>query len=158
MRLGAAIFDLAVTEIGFYHLTRTGPDEALPKLLGRTLAAGQRAVVICGSEERVAALDASLWLASDPDWLPHGTRLTGHADLQPIWLTSEDAAPNGARFLFLIDGAAARLAAFERVFDLFDGRDEAAVAAARLRWTATRQAGHSVTYWQQAPRGWEKKA
>ena len=148
-----------MAEIGFYHLTRTGPDDALPKLLGRTLAAGERAVVICGSDERVAALDASLWLATDPDWLPHGTRLSGNADVQPIWLTTGDEAPNGARFLFLIDGATtARLDAFVRVFDLFDGGDDNAVAAARQRWTDAKRAGHTVTYWQQGPRGWEKKA
>lgn len=148
-----------MAEIGFYHLTKTGPDAALPKLLGRTLAAGQRAAIICGSEERVASLDTSLWLSTDPDWLPHGTPLLGHADLQPIWLTTEDEAPNGARYLFLIDGArTARLAEFERVFDLFVGRDEAALAGARLRWGEAKQAGHQVTYWQQGPRGWEKKA
>ncbi len=148
-----------MAEVGFYHLTRAGPDVALPKLLGRTLAAGQRAVVMCASDERVAALDAALWLSPDPDWLPHGTRATGHADLQPIWLATDDSAPNGARFLFLLDGAeSSRIGAFERVFDLFDGRDEAAVAAARRRWTATKQAGHALTYWQQTPRGWEGKA
>ncbi|MCW3473157.1 DNA polymerase III subunit chi [Limobrevibacterium gyesilva] len=148
-----------MTEIGFYHLTRTGPDQALPQLLGRTLAAGQRAVVLCGSDERVAALDASLWLGADPDWLPHGTAAMGDAPLQPIWLTTRDEAPNGARFLFLVDGAtSARLDAFDRVFDLFDGRDESAVAAARLRWKAAKEAGHTLAYWQQTPRGWEKKA
>ena len=85
--------------------------------------------------------------------------LAGNADLQPIWLTTADESPNSARFLFLIDGAAsARLDAFDRVFDLFDGADEAAVAAARRRWTAAKAAGHALTYWQQGPRGWEKKA
>jgi DNA polymerase-3 subunit chi len=148
-----------MAEIGFYHLTRTGSDQALPQLLGRTLAAGQRAVVICGSEERLAALDAALWLSANPDWLPHGTPTTGHADLQPIWITTRDEAPNGARFLFLVDGAAStRLTEFDRVFDLFDGGDEAAVVAARQRWTAAKTAGHTLTYWQQTPRGWEKKA
>jgi len=148
-----------LAEVGFYHLTRTGPDVALPKLLGRTLAAGQRASVVCGSAERVAALDAALWLCPDPDWLPHGTPATNEADLQPIWLATDDAAPNGARYLFLLDGAeSARIGAFERVFDLFDGRDEAAVAAARRRWTAAKQAGHALAYWQQTERGWERKA
>jgi DNA polymerase-3 subunit chi len=148
-----------MAEIGFYHLTRTGADQALPQLLGRTLAAGQRAVVICGSEERLASLDAALWLSANPDWLPHGTPTTGNADLQPIWLTTHDEAPNAARFLFLVDGAAsAHLEKFDRVFDLFDGGDEAAIAAARQRWTAARAAGHALTYWQQTPRGWEKKA
>jgi DNA polymerase-3 subunit chi len=148
-----------MTEIGFYHLTRTGPDQALPQLLGRTLAAGERAVVRVGSEERLAALDAALWLVAEPDWLPHGSKLTGEADLQPIWLTTEDEAPNGARFLFLIDGTtSARLDDFARVFDLFDGADAEAVAAARARWAAAKAAGHTLAYWQQGQRGWEKKA
>lgn len=148
-----------MSEIGFYHLTRTGVAQALPQLLGRTLAVGQRALVMCGSAAQVAALDQALWEAAEPDWLPHGTEADGDADLQPIWLATDDAAPNRARFLFLTDGAqTARLAAFDRVFDLFDGTDEAAVAAARQRWKAAKQAGHALAYWQQGPRGWEKKA
>ncbi len=148
-----------MTDVGFYHLTRTGPDQALPQLLGRTLSAGQRAVVLCATTERVAALDAALWECTEPDWLPHGTAADGDADLQPIWLTTEDASPNGARFLFLIEGARSmRLDAFDRVFDLFDGKDEGAVVAARERWTAAKAAGHALTYWQQGARGWEKKA
>jgi DNA polymerase-3 subunit chi len=148
-----------VTEIGFYHLTRTKVEAALPQLLGRTLAVGQRALVLCPATERVAAVDAALWLCVEPDWLPHGTPADGDADLQPIWIDVDDAAPNGARFLFLIDGAAStRLAEFERVFDLFDGNDEAALAAARVRWQAARQGGFTVTYWRQTGRGWEKQA
>jgi len=148
-----------VTEIAFYHLTRTRLVEALPKLLGRILAQPARAVVLCGSEERVADLDAALWLATDPDWLPHGSKAMGQADRQPIWLTAEDTpAPNGARFLVLVDGAeSARIAEYDRVLDLFDGGDEAAVAAARRRWAAGKAAGHALSYWQQGERGWEKK-
>lgn len=148
-----------MTEIGFYHLTRTGPDAALPQLLGRTLAAGQRALVLCNSEERVSELDAALWACAEPNWLPHGTVADGDADLQPIWLSCDDTAPNGARFLFVIDGASTqRLGDFDRVFDLFDGRDEALVQAARARWTAAKAAGHALVYWQQGVQGWEKKA
>jgi DNA polymerase-3 subunit chi len=148
-----------MAEIGFYHLTRTGADRALPALLGRTLAAGQRALVLCRTKERVAALDATLWECADPDWLPHGTEADNDADLQPVWLSTEDTAANGARFLFLIDGAeSARTQEFDRVFDLFDGNDEVVVQAARERWKAAKAAGHKLTYWQQGARGWEKKA
>jgi DNA polymerase-3 subunit chi len=149
-----------MARIGFYHLTRTGAEAALPRLLGRVLAEGGRAMVLSPEKERIAALDAALWTCPDPDWLPHGTPETGNADLQPIWLTTEDGpAPNGARYLFLLDGAESRhLDAFERVFDLFDGRDEAAVAAARRRWAAAKAAGHELTYWKQTDRGWEKAA
>ena len=147
-----------MAEVGFYHLTRTGADDALRRLLGRTLEAGKRAVVICGSEARLAALDEALWAAREPDWLPHGTARDGDADLQPIWLTTTDEAPNGAQFLFLLDGmASARIDTFERVFDLFDGGDPAAMEAARARWRAAKADGHAVAYWQQGERGWEKK-
>ncbi len=141
-------------EIGFYHLTRTGPAEALPALLGRTLAAGKRAVICC-APPRVAALDEALWACEKPDWLPHAA--TGDAAVQPIWITAEDLAPNGAQFLFLLDGAAATLDRYERVFDLFDGGDAVAVEAARARWRVAKAAGHSLTYWQQGPAGWQKK-
>ncbi|MBK1661318.1 DNA polymerase III subunit chi [Paracraurococcus ruber] len=151
-----------MAEIAFYHLTRTPLDQALPKLLGRVLATGGRALVLCGSEERVAALDAALWLSPDPDWLPHGTPAMGQAQHQPIWLQAEDVgpdgAPNRARFLVLVDGAdSAHLPLFDRVLDLFDGADQAAVEAARRRWSAARAAGHALSYWQQGQRGWEKK-
>jgi DNA polymerase-3 subunit chi len=143
-----------IVEIGFYHLTRTGPAEALPALLGRTLKAGKRAVIFC-AQDRVAALDAALWECPDPDWLPHAA--SGDAAPQPIWITGADEAPNGASFLFLLDGMAASLARYERVFDLFDGGDLQALQAARDRWRAAKAAGHSLTYWQQGPKGWEKK-
>ena len=147
-----------MTEIGFYHLTRSTAEQALPKLLGRTLAAGQRAVVLCGDDARLRVLDDALWASADPDWLPHGSARTGEAELQPIWLTTVAEAPNGGRFLFRLDGAQADPAAWDRVFDLFDGGDEGALAAARLRWTAARAAGHQAAYWQQGERGWQKKA
>ena len=148
-----------MARVDFYHLTRFPLLDALPKLLERTLAAGQRAAVACPDAARAAELDAALWEADGPDWLPHGTAADGDAELQPIWIAADDAAPNGARYLFLVHGASSgRLGDFERVFDLFDGNDDAAVAEARLRWRAAKDAGHDMSYWQQGPRGWERKA
>lgn len=148
-----------MAEVGFYHLTRTGLVQALPRLLDRTLSAGQRALVLCPDDASVAALDKALWEATPPDWLPHGTPADGDADLQPVWIAAEDSAPNGAGFLFLVDGAvSARLGEFARVFDLFDGNAPDAVAAARRRWSAAKAAGHTLAYWQQTERGWERKA
>jgi DNA polymerase-3 subunit chi len=143
-----------MAEIGFYHLTRMDVAAALPALLGRSLAAGERALVLCGDAARVAALDAALWL---PDWLPHGTAATPHPEWQPVFLSAVEENPAGARFLFLVDGAeSADIGAYKRVFDLFDGNDEAAVVAARARWAAAKAAGHVMTYWRQGEAGWEK--
>lgn len=149
-----------MAEIGFYHLTRTRLDQALGRLLGRILAGGGRAFVLCGEAERARALDSALWTLPEPDWLPHGMA-GGEADpMQPILIGTEDVAPaNGARFLLLVDGAgSARLGEYDRVLDLFDGAEEASVAAARERWKAAKAAGHTLTYWQQGTAGWEKRA
>jgi DNA polymerase-3 subunit chi len=146
-----------VAEIGFYHLTRTALPEALASLLGRTLQAGQRALVLCPDAARLKVLDTALWACPEPVWLPHGSAVDGDADLQPIWLSTEPEPANGARFLFLVDGADTdRSGAFDRVFDLFDGNDQEKVAAARDRWRAAKQGGHALTYWKQGTRGWEK--
>ena len=148
-----------MTEIGFYHLTRQPAERALAKLLGRTLAGGKRALVLSPTPERVKTLDEQLWQQTDVEWLPHGTAKTGYADLQPVFLTDEDApsAPNDASFLFLDNRASQHLARFTRVFDLFDGRDPASVATARDRYRQAKAEGHALTYWRETERGWERQ-
>lgn len=148
-----------MVDIGFYHLTRTALPEALARLLDRTLKSGQRALVLCPDAARLKALDAALWACPEPAWLPHGTQVDGDPDLQPVWLDTEPEPANGARFLFLVDGADTdRSDAFDRVFDLFDGNAAEKVAAARDRWRVAKANGHGLTYWKQGPRGWEKGA
>src|ERR1700744_6281249 len=93
-----------MAEIGFYHLTRSTLAQALPQLLARTLAAGQRAVVLASDPAGVEALSTTLW--AHPAWLPHGTSRDGDPDLQPIWLTTDPASLNGAHYLFLTDSVA----------------------------------------------------
>jgi DNA polymerase-3 subunit chi len=149
-----------VTEVNFYHLTRSTLEQALPRLLEKALQSGARAVVMAGSAERVEALNGHLW-TYDPDaFLPHGSARDGNAALQPVWLTVADENPNDASLLFLTDGAVSqRVGDFARCFELFDGRDEAAVGAARERWKQFKAEGHVIAYWQQNDRGgWEKKA
>ncbi len=148
-----------MTEVGFYHLTATALDRALPRLLGKAHEAGMRAVVLAASEERVAALDAALWTFDPASFLPHGTARDGNAEAQPIYLTTTEENPNGATLLVLVDGVEpGYLDGFARCLDLFDGNDEAAVQAARARWKRLKDAGHTLTYWQQTPQGgWEKQ-
>ncbi len=148
-----------MTEIGFYHLTRSRLDHALPKLLEKVLASGARAVVRAGSKERIGFLNAHLWTWDAASFLPHGSPREGDAADQPVWLTTEEENPNDARVLVLTDGVeAGDIADFARCLEMFDGNDDAAVAAARGRWRAYAEAGHALTYWQQTEQGgWEKK-
>ena len=148
------------TEVNFYHLTRSSLEDALPRLLVKTLQAGERAVVMLGSAERVEAINAHLWTYDQDSFLPHGSVRDGEADRQPVWLTHLDENPNGAAFLFLADRARSdRIADYKRCFELFDGRDEEAVSDSRDRWRAYKAAGHTLVYWQETPTGgWDKKA
>ncbi len=148
------------TEVNFYHLTKSSLEDALPRLLQKTLQAGERAVVLLGSAERVDSLTTHLWTHDERGFLPHGSSKDGEADRQPIWLTHRDENPNRAAFLFVADRAQSeKVGEYKRCFELFDGRDEAAVADSRERWKAYKAAGYTVVYWQQtASGGWEKKA
>lgn len=149
-----------MTEIRFYHLQRSSLDAALPPMLERTYARGQRAVVLLGSAERVEALASRLWTYSERSFLPHGTARDGRAERQPVWITAEDENPNAAEVLFLADGGRSdRVASYAMCVELFDGADDDAVAAARLRWRDYKAQGHQLLYFQQDDSGrWEQKA
>jgi DNA polymerase-3 subunit chi len=149
-----------VTEVLFYHLENQPLERVLPKLISKTLERGWRAVIQAGSEERVEAISAALWVTGEESFLPHGTARDGNADLQPVWITDRDENPNGANVRFLVDRAkSADYAHLERVVYLFDGRDAEAVAEARLAWKTSQAQGHAVTYWREDAKGrWQKQS
>src|SRR5437764_1285070 len=148
-----------MAEIGFYHLISTPLERALPRLLERAQAQRLRILVRAASAERVEHLNALLWTYDDAGFLPHGSARDGNPAEQPIWLSDRAENPNGATILFLVDGVEAEdIADFARCIDMFDGNDETAVEAARARWRRAQATGHALTYWQQTPAGWEKKA
>ena len=149
-----------MTEVAFYHLTRSSLEQALPKLLEKTLAAGKRALVRVGSSQRAEDLNVALWAYDPASWLPHGSAQDGIAgEDQPVWLTDGDDNPGQAPFVFLTDGVTQEnLSVFERVFVLFDGASSEAMAGARAQWKTFKDQGLALTYWQQADGGgWQKK-
>ena len=155
-----------MTEVRFYHLQRARLEEVLPVILERCHQRGERALVLAGSTERVEALAALLWTYRPDSFLPHGTARDGEAARQPVFLAPADslageaANPNGAPVLILSDGARhPQIGGFRLVCELFDGHDEAAVAAARAQWRTCREAGHAVVYFQQGDNGkWQETA
>lgn len=149
-----------MTEISFYHLLHTPLERALPKLIEKVLESGARAVVRTGSAERAETLSGALWTFDQDSFVPHGTSRDGNAAQQPVWITPDDENPNGADILVLTDGATSSdILSYRRCLEMFDGRDETAVSAARQRWADYKAGDHDLTYWQQTERGgWEKKA
>lgn len=147
-------------EVWFYHLERSSLDQVLPELLERTLKRGWKALVRTAEADRLEHLDGYLWTYRDDSFLPHGLAGEGMAERQPVLLTTAEENPNGAQALFLIDGAQpGELDGYERCIVLFDGRDESALAGARVLWKSVKAKGLAASYWRQgAERGWEKQA
>ena len=151
--------EAAPCEMWFYHLERTGLDQALPELLEKTLQRGWKAVVRTAEPERVEHLDSWLWSYRDESFLPHAPAGEPNAARQPVLLTTGFENPNAADALFLIDGAEpGELAGYTRCVVLFDGADEGQLKRARAQWSAAKARGVAVSYWKQQARGWEKTA
>jgi DNA polymerase-3 subunit chi len=149
-----------MADVLFYHLTESSLEEALPALLEKSLDRGWKAVVQAAGEERRDALDLALWTYRDESFLAHGTDREPFPEEQPVFLTVGNGNPNGSAIRFLVDGAvSASVEDYERIVFMFDGGDEAQVAAARDEWKKLKAGGNNVTYWQQTPeRRWERKA
>ena len=97
-----------MTTFGFYHLTRLSLEDALAKLLVKTVQSGERALVRLGPNVDMEGLDRALWTFDDASFLPHGKAADARAPRQPVLLAKADACacgenPNGAGMLFLVD-------------------------------------------------------
>ena len=150
-------------ETRFYHLERQRLDQALPALLTVWREEGARIVVEARSQERVDALDEKLWTFTDESFLAHGSARDGDPEDQPIWLTTDEESANGARRRVIVveGGDVAAVAAswsdLEILVFMFDGRDAAALEAARALWKALRANVPPATYWREGEEGgWQK--
>ena len=148
-----------MTETLFYHLERRSLEEVLPGMLEKSLERGWKAVIRTDSAERSDALDNLLWTYDEASFLPHAQSGDGEAARQKVLITVEEQNPNGANILFCVGGARpanwsdANLSSLARIVLLFDGRDEAMLAAARAAWKAAKDGGHDVTYWKESSSG-----
>lgn len=150
-----------MTQVDFYHLQKQSLEEALPKLLEKAYSTGKHIKIKIGTEERVEFINSLLWTFEDQSFLPHGSKKDGFAEEQPVWLSSTDDNPNGAAFLFLVDGALVGLdkaTEYERIFNMFDGNVQVAVEQARAFWKDCKAANFELRYWQQDEAGKWKQA
>jgi len=138
----------------FYHLTRSTQEDLIRTLLTRGLAQGWRIMVRGTDEAALARLDTRLWTEPADSFLPHG-RLGNH----PV-LIGMGNATNDPQAVILLDGAdmlPTEGAALARIWVIFDGADEAAVAKARAQWSAWTAAGLAAQYWSEESGKWQMK-
>ena len=147
-----------MTEIRFYHLEHQSLDQVLPALLTKALEQGKRVVIKAINEKEVERLNDHLWTYHPDSFMPHGSKKDGYETDQPVWLTTSDENPNGASVLILTQGTESNMhSAYSLCCEMLDGHDTETVTQARTRWQTYKDSGHTVTYWQQGDKGWEKK-
>jgi DNA polymerase-3 subunit chi len=149
-----------MTDVRFYHLQKQTLDDALPAILQKAYQTGKNIRVCLSDDKEVERMNKHLWAFRPDVFLPHGTKKEGHADKQPIWLSSDLENKNSAKILILTQGQTADdVAEYDLCCEMLDGRDQNAIEAARTRWKDYQAQEHDVTYWfQNEAGGWEKKA
>jgi DNA polymerase-3 subunit chi len=143
----------------FYHLTRSTPAQTLLSILPRAAAMGWRVMVRGGDLVALTALDTALWTGPNDTFLAHGMAGAGPDADQPILLGQGPMAAD-MRALALVDRAVCTLdeaASLERVWIIFDGADDAALALARDQWRGFAAAGLAAQYWSEDTGQWLKK-
>ncbi len=144
----------------FYHLTRSSPEDTVTALLGRAVGMGWRIMIRGSDAARLDRLDARLWLHPENSFLPHGRAGGAHDATQPV-LLGDGPITNDATAMMLLDGAEVSLPearSLTRIWLIFDGQDEAALAAARVQWKSLTDAGVAAQYWSEETGKWQMKA
>ncbi|QCO56718.1 DNA polymerase III subunit chi (plasmid) [Pseudorhodobacter turbinis] len=144
----------------FYHLTASSMEETARALLTRSLQAGWRVMLRGTDAAGLERLDTILWQGPAESFLPHGLAGGTHDAQQPV-LLGTGAIANDAKALMAVEGAEVspdEAEGLERVFILFNGHDDAAVAAARVQWKTLTGAGLAAQYWSEESGSWQKKA
>lgn len=120
-----------MTEIRFYHLERSGLDQALPQLLAKAFQNGRRILIKTPNDQEAERLNAHLWTYNPDSFLPHGTKKDGHASDQPVFITSKDENPNASDLLILTHSQnAPETHDFQLICDMFDGNNPEMLSAA----------------------------
>ena len=118
--------------VGFY-LAGTQPVERVLPLIARAAKkAGQRMLVVAAEPDLPDRLDTALWEQFPEDFLAHGRADAPHAARQPVLLSADCAAANGATLVALADGQwRPEAEQFDRALLFFD---ESGRAASRQVW------------------------
>jgi DNA polymerase-3 subunit chi len=138
-------------QVDFYQLTRDPAEKVLPAIAQRILDNKGRLLIISDDAGQLDAISGALWTARTDSFLAHAKSGEGDDALQPILLSQDTDAPNGAKFVALADGNwRAVTEDFERIFYLFPPEQ---TDNARSAWRTLGE-GVERRYWKQDGGKW----
>jgi DNA polymerase III subunit chi len=140
-------------QVDFYQLTRDPAEKVLPPLAQRVLDGEGRLLVVSNDTAQLDSISAALWNSKVDGFLAHAKSGDGDDSIQPILLSREAEASNGAKFIALADGEWRDAALeFDRAFYLFPPSH---TDNARAAWRGLNERdGVERRYWKQDGGKW----
>ncbi|MXO58302.1 DNA polymerase III subunit chi [Altererythrobacter salegens] len=119
-------------QLDFWQRSSGSIERVVAMIAERTRRTGDRLLVVDADAERRKATSLALWEHKPEAFLANGDAADGHAERQPILLSSECAPVNGAGIAVIADGQwRDEGLKLERTIFLFD---EVTLDAARAVW------------------------
>jgi DNA polymerase-3 subunit chi len=138
-------------QVDFYQLTRDPAEKVIPFIAQRVLDDKGRLLIVSEVRAQRDLISANLWTARPDSFLAHGMAGAENDALQPILLSDEPMAANGARLLAIADGIWRPVEGnFDRIFYIFPPEK---TQDARSAWRGLGE-GVDKRYWKQDGGKW----
>lgn len=144
-------------EINFYGVRQDDIQKVVAILLEKSYQSGKNSSLLVSTKEEADFLNAKLW--SVASWLPHCLQGEKREEDHPvvIYINNEEEIidiKNNANFLFVFGSAKHYdLEKFEKIYIVFDLKNEFSVKNNRARWKDLLQQDHTMCFYKQNEKG-----
>ena len=148
-----------MSEVFFYHLTKTTLEIALPKILERALSEKWSIEIRTSANTNLDEISNAIWRGPEESFLPHC--LEDHEDLQdyPIVLC-KSPLKDWRDCLIVVSQADLKeneVKNYKRICLIFDAKIEVELSKARKSWKKLSEEGINTVYWAEVKGRWVKK-
>ena len=148
-----------MSEVFFYHLTKTTLEIALPKILERALSEKWSIEIRTSANTNLDEISNAIWRGPEESFLPHC--LEDHEDLQDYPIVLCKSPLKDWRDCLIVVGQADlkenEVKNYKRVCLIFDAKIEVELSKARKSWKKLSEEGIKTTYWSEDKGRWVKK-
>ena len=148
-----------MSEVFFYHLTKTTLEIALPKILERALSEKWSIEIRTSANTNLDEISNAIWRGPEESFLPHC--LEDHEDLQDYPIVLCKSPLKDWRDCLIVVGQADlkenEVKNYKRICLIFDAKIEVELSKARKSWKKLSEEGIKTTYWSEDKGRWVKK-
>ncbi len=144
-------------EVNFYGVWQDDIQKVIAVLLEKSYQNSKNSSLLVATKEEADFLNAKLWSVSS--WLPHCLEGDNREEDHPVVIHINNESEsidvkNNANFLFVFGSAKHYdLDKFEKIYIIFDLKNEFSVKNNRSRWKELQESGHIISFYKQNEKG-----